>query len=70
MPIDVLEEANRIKGRLRAAGSVEEIEAIADEERATVKEMAKDIGGAALALQVAHLKQVRLFDLQRGEGAG
>lgn len=49
-----LETANHIKALLRKCKTVDEIEAVADEHRATVKAMAET--DKALAIQIANLK--------------
>lgn len=53
----VLKEARRIKDRLRACQSAEEVEAVADEERETVYGMQGDKGdGDSMFHQIAFLK--------------
>ncbi|TNE43415.1 MAG: hypothetical protein EP341_11375 [Sphingomonadales bacterium] len=64
--IDFLEESNRIKDRLRGAGSVEEIESISDEERGTFKLIAAaGEDGKVQALHIANLKAIMLGDMER-----
>ncbi|MEL6467088.1 MAG: hypothetical protein AAFQ58_19170 [Pseudomonadota bacterium] len=54
--MQVIAEANRIKDRLRACKTRDEIERVAAEERATVINMRVAVGGKPLAIQIAHLK--------------
>lgn len=63
----MIDEANRIKARLRACASEPEIMAVADEERETVRAMAKAEEGAALAHQIANLKAYLISNLRRTE---
>jgi len=64
--MNVIEEANRIKDRLRACTSKDQIETVADEERETVLAM-KDVtgDGAAMSHQIRNLKgyMLRQVDL-------
>lgn len=54
---DHLEEANRIKRRLRACQTREEVETVANEEREKVRAMHEADGEArTMALQIANLK--------------
>lgn len=62
--MNVISEANRIKDRLRACTSAEQIEQVADQERAAVTAMATDADGKPLAIQIANLKRYRLRCLQ------
>ncbi|GGE30102.1 hypothetical protein GCM10011360_17710 [Primorskyibacter flagellatus] len=56
----MLEEANRIKDRLRACRTADEVRNVADEERETVLEMAKTPEGKTQAIQIANLKAYTL----------
>jgi hypothetical protein len=59
--LNVVNEANRIKDRLRACTSKDEIERVADEERETVMGMRDAPGhGPALFEQIKNLKQYML----------
>jgi hypothetical protein len=67
--MNVIEEGHRIKDRLRDAGTVEEIERIADEERDKVlgmKGLSED--GTAMYHQIKHLKLYRLRMIREGRG--
>ncbi len=63
--MDVIAEANRIKERLRTCTTVEQVYAVACEERAAVAAMAKLEDGKPLAIQMANLKAYRLVEIQR-----
>ncbi len=54
--MDILTETDRIKDRLRTCTSAKEINAVADEERATVKEIAATEDGKPLAKQISNMK--------------
>lgn len=56
----MLEEANRIKDRLRACDTADQVRNVADEERETVREMAKSAEGKTQAIQIANLKAYML----------
>lgn len=51
-------EAERIKDRLRACTTPDEVEAVADEERANVKALA--VTDKTMAIQIANLKSYTL----------
>jgi uncharacterized protein GlcG (DUF336 family) len=60
-------QAERIKDRLRACTTPQEIHAVADEERAAVLELAKDPETKPLAIQIANLKAYRLADMRKSK---
>jgi hypothetical protein len=65
--IPVVQEANRIKERLRACTTVDEVNQVADEERATVMGW-KDKGGnqGAMFYHIASLKKYMIGKIERG----
>ena len=62
--MNVIEQANRIKARLRDATSEVDIETIANEERALVERMSNLADGKPLAIQIRNLKNYRLRQLR------
>lgn len=64
----VIKEANRIKDRLRACSTVEEVNQVADEERETVMSW-KDKGGnqGAMFYHIANLKKYMIGKIERGK---
>lgn len=64
-PETVIQEANRIKDRLRACGTPQEVEAVATEERAKVKAM-REMGGEGetMAWQIINLKAHMLHGME------
>lgn len=64
--MDVLTEADRIKGRLRNCSSAADVETVAGEEREVVKEMGNIEGdGRTMAIQISNLKLYTLDRLKR-----
>lgn len=63
---DIVDEADRIKARIRSCQTVEEIEAAADEERAAVKALAETKDGRPFAIQLANMKAYYIDLIQRG----
>lgn len=66
----LIDEANRIKDRLRACTTVEQVDKVADEERDTVLEMkGASFDGNAMFHQIRNLKIYRLRQIERvGDG--
>lgn len=66
--MDDIAEANRIKDRLQACKTVLDVLAVADEERANVRRLAKTAEGKPLAVHIANLKAYMIDDLnQKGK---
>ena len=58
-------EVERIKDRLRACTTPQEIHAVADEERAAVRALHADPETKPQAIQIANLKAYRLADMRK-----
>lgn len=56
-------EAERIKDRLRACKTVEDVQIVANEERAAVQDMAKT--DKTMAIQIANLKTYKLKMIEK-----
>lgn len=65
--MNVISEAERIKDRLRNAATVSDVEAVADEERATVKAMGETDEGKPLWHHIVNLKRYRLRLIQQAD---
>lgn len=64
--MDVLDEAARIKKRLMECQTGADVEAVANDERETVRAMAEQSqDGKTMAIQISNLKQYRLWVLSR-----
>lgn len=64
----VVQEANRIKDRLRACATVDEVNQVADEERETVMGWQDKPGDEGLMfLHVANLKKHMIEQIERGQ---
>lgn len=68
--MNVLDESNRIREKLRKARNVEEINLVADECRPTVKALIEHSEeGKTQARIIANLKEYRLRMMRAGQGA-
>ena len=59
--------ANRIKARITACTTVQQIAAVADSERTNVIALSKIEGGKGLAHQIANFKAYRISEIERGD---
>lgn len=64
---DLISEGNRISDRLRACTTVEEVDQVAQEERATVMRMKGQEGTVGgMFYNIAHLKRYMISEIKRG----
>ncbi len=64
---DMIAEANRISDRLRACTTVEEVNQVADEERAVVMSLRGQEGTVGgMFYNIAHLKKYMISEIKRG----
>lgn len=61
--MNINDEAKRIKDRINACQSVDEVNKVADEEREAYKKLAAMKGGKPLARQIVNLKVFRINEL-------
>lgn len=63
--MDVLSEARRIKARLVACTTTEEVDSVSDEERATVMQMKAGTGhGPVMYLQIRNLRNLLVKEFE------
>ena len=63
--MDVLSEARRIKARLIDCSTMEEVDAVSDEERATVMQMKAGTGhGPVMYLQIRNLRNLLVKEFE------